>query len=874
MIQLYPEQAECQERVFAAWRNGARNVLMVYPTGGGKTVICADTVTKLGQSTVAIAHRQEIVSQMSLAFARNEIRHRIIGPAAVASNCRGLHLAELGKNYVDPSNRVAVAGVDTLIRMGPTDWFNQVGLIVQDECFVEGTLVDGKPIETLQVGDKVTAFDEHNKTFHLNKITKIFKNPIHNYMMRVTVNHHVIECTLGHPFFTKRGWVNAGELSNRDEVILYEMYDLRKNHRECRGNPTLPLQKNRADLLPKILWDAKSKKKVACIGERHMFDVWRNNFKCRIPSEGEWKDLLLKRMLKEICFRTIINHNGPNQPKTCFSKNARQQPNVSRGMCSQGICIASSNGPQTKNSRGEWETSFTRRNSSLRFVQSFGICYATSNKNRKIKRRISALLQTRLRTLAIENSLGSGRIKSQPTNKKNSRPEERGVPKWVGVDCVEIYKPSDIDATNGGIHGSYVYNIEVEGLHTYIANGIVVHNCHHLLVKNKWGKVHSMFPNALGLGVTATPCRADGHGLGKHADGVMEAMVEGPTMRNLIERGKLTDYRIFAPPSDLQLDDVPLGADGDYSKPKLATAVHKSHIVGDVVAHYLRIAPGKRGITFAVDVSAATEIAQAFRDAGVPAEVVTAKTPDHVRAALQRKLRAGSVLMLVNVDLFGEGVDIPAVEVVIMARPTASYSLYCQQFGRALRKMLGKMYAIIIDHVGNVHRHGLPDRLRTWTLDRRDRKAKNTSCDEPVRTCPGCLSVYEAYRKPCPYCGYEIIPGDRSKPEFVAGDLFEVDPEVLARMRGVIEAGPTYPYGATPAIVGALNKHHGEKIAARSTLRDAMARWAGKWSQATTRDAVSELQRRFYYTFGVDVATAQTLNRKDTEELTLLIERA
>ena len=250
MIQLRPFQQDAKEQVLFAWSLGLQNVLLVIPTGGGKTVVFSDLLATCGVPAVAIAHRQELVSQISMALARNGVRHRLIGPPAIGRTCTSLHLSELGQNYVDDLSKVAVAGVDTLIRMNGDDpWFRQVGLVVQDEC-------------------------------------------------------------------------------------------------------------------------------------------------------------------------------------------------------------------------------------------------------------------------------------------------------------------------------------------------------HHLLRKNKWGAAHAMFPNAKGLGVTATPCRADGAGLGRHADGVMDYMIVGPSMRHHIGDGYLTEYRIFAPPSDLDLRDVPLSASGDFSPPKLSAAVHKSHIVGDIVGHYQRIAPG------------------------------------------------------------------------------------------------------------------------------------------------------------------------------------------------------------------------------------------------------------------------------------------
>ena len=400
---------------------------------------------------------------------------------------------------------------------------------------------------------------------------------------------------------------------------------------------------------------------------------------------------------------------------------------------------------------------------------------------------------------------------------------------------------------------------------------------HHPLKENKWGTAASLFPNAKGLYPTATPLRADGRGLGRHADGLMDVLITGPSMRDLIQMGYLTDYRIFAPPSDVDLSTVPVSASGDYSPPKLRTAVHKSHITGDVVSHYLRIAPGKLGVTFAVDIAAAAEIATAFRAAGIPAEVISSKTPDLLRSTIMNRFRRREILQLVNVDLLGEGVDVPAIEVVSMARPTQSFALYSQQFGRALRPLKGKTHAIIIDHVNNVLRHGLPDASRIWSLDRRDRRAKSTKDDAiPLRVClnPMCMAVYPRVTRTCPHCGFYSSPIERSTPEHVDGDLFELDPSVLARLRGEINRidGPVrIPQHLDPIAARAVVKKHLNRQEVQTNLRYHISLWAGYLKDQGLSD--SEIYRNFFFTFGFDIATAQTLNVRDAEELLYKIQR-
>ena len=429
---------------------------------------------------------------------------------------------------------------------------------------------------------------------------------------------------------------------------------------------------------------------------------------------------------------------------------------------------------------------------------------------------------------------------------------------------------------------------------------------HHVLKNNKWGSAFAMFPNAKGLGVTATPLRADGKGLGRHVDGLFDLMVVGPTARELINMGYLTEYRIFAPPSDFVRpgqDDIV--KDGDFGKVKLKAAVRKSQITGDIVKHYLRIAPGKLGITFTDSVETAVEVAAKFNAAGVSAAAISADTPNEERVAIMQRFKRRELMQIVNVDLLGEGVDVPAIEVVGMGRATESYALYVQQFGRALRLLKDKKFAIIIDHVGNVQRHGLPDARSEWTLDRRDKKGSSLDSDTiPTRTClimnetTGiiCDAVYARINSVCPVCGDKNKPVSRTSMVEVDGDLIELDAEVLAAMRGEVESvkmgvddfknslpdKESYRQELVSKHVPLINQlanvkrfvakqeieiqNHIDRLPAQLTLRDSISLWAGHQRAVGRPD--SESFRRFYFKFGVDVLTAQTFNAGDAAELT------
>jgi DNA repair protein RadD len=398
---------------------------------------------------------------------------------------------------------------------------------------------------------------------------------------------------------------------------------------------------------------------------------------------------------------------------------------------------------------------------------------------------------------------------------------------------------------------------------------------HHVLRDNKWGRAAGLFPNARGLFPTATPLRADGKGLGRMADGITDALVLAPSMRSLVNEGYLTEYRIFAPPSDFHRENIRVSdSTGELNKEEATKEVKRACITGDVVQHYLRIASGKLGVTFAVDVEEATKTAQAFKDAGVTAEVVTADTPDALRANILRRFKSRQILQLVNVDLFGEGFDLPALEVVSFARPTESFALYAQQFGRVLRPSEGKTEGIVIDHVGNVLRHGLPDSPRVWSLDRREKRAKKAEDGIPLKVCTECLQVYESVKKRCPYCDHYMAPSQRSAPQFVDGDLTELDPEVLAALRGEIERkdGDYTPNSFLPIPAQMRNrKLWQERQEGQRALRGAIAKWAGLDGHCGYGE--SESYRRFYFRFGVDVANAQLLNSQESAELAQRIDR-
>jgi len=292
-----------------------------------------------------------------------------------------------------------------------------------------------------------------------------------------------------------------------------------------------------------------------------------------------------------------------------------------------------------------------------------------------------------------------------------------------------------------------------------------------------WSTIHQALPDAFHIGLTATPERLDGTGLGKW----FEVMVKGPSVSWLIEQGYLAPYKLFAP-TTVNTANIHRRM-GDFVKSELVDMMDRPSITGDAVNEYKKRAPGKRAVAFCVSVEHSKHVVSQFAAAGFRAEHVDGETPNEQRDAAIRRFERGETHILSNVDLFGEGFDLPSLEVSILLRPTESLALYLQQVGRALRPSPGKEHALILDHAGNCARHGLPDEEREWTLEgrpKRERSEKTTSVS--VKVCPKCFAAQFPGKPACLYCG-TVFEVKTRVIDRVDGELAEVTKDTLVRRK-------------------------------------------------------------------------------------------
>ena len=290
---------------------------------------------------------------------------------------------------------------------------------------------------------------------------------------------------------------------------------------------------------------------------------------------------------------------------------------------------------------------------------------------------------------------------------------------------------------------------------------VIIDEAHHSVSKS-YVQMFAAWPTAKFIGVTATPERLDGKGLGV----MFDRMVMGPSVQWLIDNGFLAQPVYYAPREVVDLSQVHTIA-GDFDRSETEEIVDTPRITGDAVTHYVRFCNRQRAVAFCISVAHAQHVADTFNSCGIPSASIDGTLDPEVRKQRVDDLTAGKILVLTSCELISEGFDLPAVNAAILLRPTQSLSMHLQQVGRALRPYPGKANAIILDHVGNCLRHGLAEQERDWDLSGREKRLKKSSLVE-TKQCSKCFAIFAG--TVCPQCG--------SQREIAAREIEEVDGEL------------------------------------------------------------------------------------------------
>lgn len=591
-IKLRKYQENLKNKTRKAFLNNKR-VIMLAPCGSGKTVISSSILSdavKKGKKVWFVIHRQELKFQA---------------------------LKTLENFGVD----IPVYMIQTLVNQIKKENITETpDMIVLDECFVQGTLIDGKPIEKIQIGDYVTSYNHHTNNIELKRVLNIFKKKPNKLLKIKLSNGEDIICTPNHPFYTDNGYIEAVNLKEKDELyFLWEENNRRKN-KGINKRSKRTLQKNRKMVLFTRLYE-----KVCCQA------TFRKNE--RIKSKSRIQEKMQRK----------------NENKQPYAHAWRKRKN-DRKFERNNTAKKNTRGKMVQISRRKWKRV---HNSTVDFKRCINkiqsrIRICSSNKNKK-RQWLSKLLQNRYCFTSIHDSNRSRWRKPQYNKTSRTRQEKRRVIKKVWVESIEIQKPTS-DGTFGGMcEGGYVYNLEVKDNNNYFANKILVHNCQHSTSKT-YLKLFETYPNTYFLGLSATPCRLSGKPLGD----VFESIVSEIEAEELIKMGYLADYDYYAPKLNADFSKVKIKTTGDYDSEEVEKYMDNSTVYGDIIKYYRQLADNKKTIIYCPTINYSLKIEKLFNDNGYKAKHFDGTTNNHERKQIVEDFRDGKINILTNVDLIGE----------------------------------------------------------------------------------------------------------------------------------------------------------------------------------------------------------------------------
>jgi len=618
--------------------NAGRGVAKM-ATNAGKTEVMAALLKAYDSKAVVVVHRKELLYQTADRF-----RNRL-----------GMEVGMIGDGVCLPS-KITVAMVQTLYSKPDllTLFDNNVVLMV-DECFVAGTLVDNVPIEELSVGDIVTAWDRHIGKLVRSKVTKCFVRPAPTRLIRLVVGGKGIICTENHPILTNRGWVAAGDLSVGDCLIM------ESDDEESGFDVRVQLVQE------KFCRDAK---KMASVQKRK---------EC----------LLFEGMRDRLQARCVEQNCGGDKSEICIRTYEEKQPYAQVGSTRKVEQDIETYRTQASGRGREWETHTCATGDVGRTVGlGCGGCRFDENAKRFW---LSDQLQDRYSKSGVENSSRGGW--AIPLFQEASG-REKGLPiKAVRLESVEILERGSDGEFGGLCPGGVVYNIEVERYHTYVANGVVVHNCHHVS-SDQMLDVLCKVPGPHRFGFSGTPLKH-----AKLADmkliGATGPVVVDVTNADLIDGGYSAVPRVM-----LHIIESDNGWGDDYhtAYSGMISNVQRNAIIARVASEH------KDGLVLVLVTR--IEHGELLRTM-IPGSVFVhgSCTMEYRQGVLKTMRQEDAMGTVIATQIFDEGVDIPGVDVVVLAGGSKSHVKLLQRIGRGLRRKSGKNEVIIHDFIDDINKH-------------------------------------------------------------------------------------------------------------------------------------------------------------------------
>ena len=327
--------------------------------------------------------------------------------------------------------------------------------------------------------------------------------------------------------------------------------------------------------------------------------------------------------------------------------------------------------------------------------------------------------------------------------------------------AVKALVGSNVGIINPKFTPNFHANIQVASVQTLVNRMnlyshfdlIIIDEAHHS-ISNTYKEIIDNYNTTI-LGVTATPIRGDGKGLGRDSGGCFDDLIVGSTVKNLIAKKNLVEPKIYSTPNKIDLSGIKKKG-SDYDKEELSIEFDKPSITGNAVIEWNKICKNTLTVVFCINVLHAQHVANEFNANGISSKSIDGTMNDIERNQILSDFEKGKILVLTSVDLVGEGFDLPKIGAIIMLRPTLSTGLYIQQIGRVLRPSDGKECGYVLDHVGNVQIHGLPTMDREWSLDGEVKTNKKNKQEKTLKLkqCESCYHIHEPAPE-CPECGFK-----------------------------------------------------------------------------------------------------------------------
>ncbi len=712
-IVLRDYQDETIESIVNQWSRGYHSTLANLFTGAGKTVIFVEYCKRhidLKRQRVLVITPAHLTLKTKFKFIElypETYARQVLVNGYKMMPALGMEMS----NVSEPQGRIIVSSADTLIdrvtedyepirkedilveaqgiRLNPAskrrylvsrrvDELLKYGMfdeLIDDECFPAGTLIDGRPIETVQVGDIISSYDEVSKTIVRRQVTHLYKRTPKHFIVSLSMSDgRTISCTENHPIYVNGRWTNSINVRVGDYVYASNLQNELLSVRSSDGITTTKRY------VKDFIFDRKTKTNVLLQQLQRLNNVGR-----------------------------IFTNNVKDKHNLCIRPDETKQPDEGLREFREDATNAFENRSSTRSTWRKWS----------------GVANSPTNVVREIGRKLVSRVRSTVKSISekqlqCKSSIqdryseprldGSHRSRwSESSNERSSiaRQEERLDLKRVRVDSVTVHEQTS-DGTFGGLlSDGHVYNLEVEGTHTYFANGILVHNCHHVLADSEFTLVTRLWEicDAIGIpkvkvtGYTATAFREDGKALGNVFQTICISRSAAWGQQNGYLAPLAVPIRVEA--------SIPYGRSkvlkvGNWTQPIITAWKEKAEL--------------RPTLGYFDSVSSSIEATEKFREAGIrSAHIDGTQTIDtdgkvygiDYRETIYNKFLTGEVQVLNNYAVLLEGVDLPPASCMIWARPTENLVLLTQAVGRILRLFDGnkdlpeKTDALIIDIVGD-----------------------------------------------------------------------------------------------------------------------------------------------------------------------------